>query len=134
MKKLAESYEELTNMLYDRHIKELCGDNPPDKDSQKKAQKRAIEDARFVLPNAAETKMVMTMNARSLHNFFKLRCCGRAQWEIRELAWQMLALCKEAAPSLFVNAGPSCLKGSCTEGKMCCGKSEEMRERAKKLG
>ena len=66
----------------------------------------AIEDARFVLPNACDTKMVVTMNARSLKNFFALRCCNRAQWEIREVAIQMLVLARKAAPHLFAQAGP----------------------------
>ena len=78
-----------------------------------------------------ETKIMMTMNVRSLYNFFKLRCCNRAQWEIRELAWQMLMLCKQEAPILFKNAGPACLKGPCPEGKMTCGKMAEVRERGK---
>lgn len=80
-----------------------------------------IEDARFVLPNACTTKMMVTMNARSLLNFFSLRCCNRAQWEIREVAWQMLKLVKEVAPHLFASAGPGCLRGACPEGKMSCG-------------
>lgn len=80
------------------------------------------EDARFVLPNAAETKLIMTMNARELMHFFSLRCCTRAQWEIRELAWQMLALVKERCPTLFEHAGPPCVRGACSEGKMSCGK------------
>ena len=93
----------------------------------------AIEDARYVLPNACETKMVVTMNARSLYNFFQLRCCNRAQWEIRELAWAMLKLCREAAPTLFKKAGPACLYGACPEGKMTCGKAKEVRERSQTL-
>ena len=80
------------------------------------------EDARFVLPNACETKIVVTMNARSLHNFFRLRCCQRAQWEIRRLAWEMLRLVKEVAPDLFEKAGPSCMTEKiCWEGKFSCG-------------
>ena len=79
------------------------------------------EDARYLLPNAAETKIVITMNVRELLHFFNLRCCNRAQWEIRELAWQMLALVQDKAPALFRNAGPGCLSGPCPEGKMCCG-------------
>ena len=86
------------------------------------------EDARFVLPNACDTKMILTMNARSLHNFFRHRCCNRAQWEIRELACEMVKLCREVAPNLFKNAGPACLTGPCPEGKMTCGKIREMRE------
>ena len=82
----------------------------------------ANEDARYVLPNAAETKIVCTFNARSLYNFFNLRCCNRAQWEIRELAWKMLMECRKVAPVLFEKAGPDCVaKGTCKEGKMSCG-------------
>lgn len=91
------------------------------------------EDARFVLPNAAETKMVMTMNARELRHFFSLRCCNRAQWEIREVAWQMLKLCKEVAPALFANAGPSCVSGRCAEGAKTCGKMAEVKEKYENL-
>jgi len=79
------------------------------------------EDARFVLPNAAPTKLVMTMNARELHHFFALRCCRRAQWEIRDMAKEMLRLARQAAPLLFAGAGPGCLDGVCPEGAMTCG-------------
>lgn len=89
----------------------------------------AQEDARFVLPNAAETKMLVTMNARELLHFFSLRCCNRAQWEIRELATRMLKLVKEIAPNIFENSGPGCLKGPCPEGKMTCGKITAVREK-----
>lgn len=78
------------------------------------------EDARFVLPNACETRMIVTMNARELLHFFSLRCCQRAQWEIRAVADEMLRLCKEAAPTLFAKAGPGCVRGHCPEGKMGC--------------
>ncbi len=91
------------------------------------------QDARFILPNAAETKMVVTMNGRELLHFFNLRCCNRAQWEIRELATQMLCLVKEVAPNIFKNAGPSCISGKCPEGKMTCGKIDEVREKFKEL-
>ncbi len=97
------------------------------------ACEKSNEDARFVLPNAAETKMVVTMNARSLMNFFNLRCCNRAQWEIREVAWQMLALVLEVAPSIFGNCGASCVAGPCSEGKMSCGKMLEVRAKQKAL-
>ncbi len=70
------------------------------------AKESANEDARFVLPNAAATRLVMTMNARELMHFFSLRCCNRAQWEIREMAWQMLALCKQAAPACLNTRDP----------------------------
>ncbi len=82
------------------------------------------EDARYVLPNAAATNFVLTMNARSLHHFFRLRCCVRAQAEIRELANRMLAEVKAVAPRLFAKAGASCdTMGVCFEGKMSCGKA-----------
>lgn len=85
------------------------------------------EDARYCLTNATETKIVVTMNARALQNFFALRCCHRAQWEIRALANQMLAEAKRAAPLLFTNAGAGCVAtGKCPEGAMTCGKFAEM--------
>ena len=87
------------------------------------------QDARYLLPNAAETKIVVTMNARELLHFFRVRCCNRAQWEIREMAGQMLALVKKAAPTIFGKAGPGCLYASCPEGKMTCGKIEEVRKK-----
>lgn len=84
------------------------------------------EDARFVLPNACDTRIIFTMNARSLHNFFRLRCCNRAQWEIRAMADEMLRLCREVSPVLFKSAGPSCaVSGKCSEGAMCCGEPRE---------
>ena len=77
------------------------------------------EDARFILPNACKTNIIVTMNARELRHFFNLRCCVRAQWEIREAATEMLKQVKKVAPVLFENAGPSCVKlGYCPEGKM----------------
>ena len=86
------------------------------------------EDARFVLPNAAATKLVMTMNARELRHFFALRCCRRAQWEIRAMATAMLRLCQPVAPLLFAGAGPGCLGGTCPEGKMTCGQAAAVRQ------
>ena len=79
------------------------------------------EDARFVLPNACETKIIMTMNIRSLLHFFEERCCNRAQWEIRQMANMMLNICKEKTPILFAKAGASCLRGKCKESTMSCG-------------
>lgn len=79
------------------------------------------EDARYVLPNGCTTNITITMNARELLHFFSLRCCNRAQWEIREMADQMLALCKEVSPTIFKNAGAPCMRGSCPEGKLTCG-------------
>ena len=94
------------------------------------ADKAANEDARFVLPNAATTRMIVTMNARSLLHLFELRCCNRAQWEIRELADKMLELVYPVAPNLFAKAGPSCVvEGKCPEGSMSCGKYEEVKSK-----
>lgn len=84
------------------------------------------EDARYILPNACTTNIVVTMNARELRHFFRLRCCTRAQWEIRELANEMLRLVKEVAPMLFNDAGASCVAtGRCPEGKKSCGRVKE---------
>ncbi|MBE3089654.1 MAG: FAD-dependent thymidylate synthase [Actinobacteria bacterium] len=80
------------------------------------------EDARYILPNSSETKMIVTMNARELLHFFTVRCCKRAQAEIRELATLMLKDVKKVAPVIFENAGPNCLRTSCPEGKYSCGK------------
>jgi len=91
------------------------------------------EDARFVLPNAAATKIVVTMNARELRHFFELRCCRRAQWEIRDMAVEMLRLARGAAPVLFADAGPGCLVGPCPEGKMTCGEMKAVREEFARL-
>lgn len=81
----------------------------------------APEDARYLLPNAMESKIVVTMNIRELLHFFSLRCCERAQWEIRAVADEMLALARPTAPSIFLDAGPGCVRGACPEGKMTCG-------------
>jgi thymidylate synthase (FAD) len=86
-----------------------------------RGRESVFEDARFVLPNAAETKIVVTMNARELRHFFALRCCRRAQWEINRLAWAMRHLVASVAPLLFEGTGPGCMTGGCPEGKMTCG-------------
>ena len=124
----AAKYLELVRTLEESHTAELVAQGMPEKAARAKAAKQANEDARFVLPNACETKMVMTMNCRSLLNFFNLRCCNRAQWEIREAARQMLKLVLPLAPHIFAAAGPRCLNGPCPEGAMCCGKQSQMRE------
>lgn len=80
------------------------------------------EDARYFTLQAGKTQLVMTMNARELRHFFSLRCCNRAQWEIRELADRMLRICREEAPAVFEDAGPGCVRGACPEGKKSCGK------------
>ena len=94
------------------------------------------EDARYILPNAAKTNIVITMNARELRHFFNLRCCERAQWEIREMATEMLRQAKKVAPTLFENAGPSCVElGYCPEKELkeiTC-KIDEIKERFKEL-
>ena len=87
------------------------------------------EDARYLLPNATETKIVVTMNIRELLHFFELRCCKRAQWEIRELALAMLELIEPTAPYIFMDAGASCRRGPCREGKMTCGEPYERAPR-----
>ena len=87
------------------------------------------QDARYLLPNAAETKIVVTMNARELLHFFRVRCCNRAQWEIRIMAEKMLEHVKKAAPTIFAKSGPGCLYAACPEGKMACGKIEEVRKK-----
>lgn len=86
------------------------------------------EDARYILPNATETKIIITMNARELLHFFTVRCCTRAQWEIRAMAEEMLALCKEVLPVAFNKAGASCVRGKCTEGSMSCGNPKNLNK------
>ena len=83
-----------------------------------------LEDARYFTLQAGKTRLVMTMNIRELRHFFSLRCCNRAQWEIRELANEMLKLCKAEAPDLFKDAGPGCVRGACPEGDRSCRKKE----------
>ncbi len=114
MKILQEWYDELVEML------ENSGES-------------TFEDARFLLPNAAETKIIITMNARELLHFFRVRCCNRAQWEIRAMAREMLRLVKKVSPHIFKDAGPGCINSKCPEGKMTCGKMDEVREKFKKL-
>lgn len=127
------AYNKLADILKDKHYNTFIADGFDEKTAKSKAQKKAIEDARFVLPNACDTKMIITMNARSLSNFFELRCCKRAQWEIKAVADEMLKLCYEVAPTLFKNIGPSCVRGNCSEGKMSCGKPGEIRAFYKEL-
>ena len=121
-------YDALAAVLKEKHIKTFIAEGKDEKTATRMAEKKAIEDARFVLPNACETQMVMTMNARSLMNFFRHRCCNRAQWEIKDVADQMLALVLQVAPNLFKNAGPACVSGPCPEGKMTCGHRKEIKE------
>lgn len=121
MEYLQKQYDDIADILKKKYVDGGMAEKP--------AEKLAIEDARFVLPNACETKIVMTFNARSLVNMFHHRCCERAQWEIRAMADEMLKLVKEVAPTLFKYAGPPCVSGPCPEGKMSCGKMVEKREK-----
>lgn len=131
-----EVYNELTEILLDSRVRKYLKSKNQRFEKEidllgqfkrlapKKYQdflKKSIEDARYKLPNACETKMVVTMNARSLFNFFKHRCCERAQWEIQEVAKAMLREVKTQAPIIFKNAGATCeVTGKCPEGKMSC--------------
>lgn len=134
MRSVTESYEKIADILTEKHKADFMAQGVSEKAAASNARKKANEDARFVLPNACETKIVVTMNVRSLFNFFRHRCCNRAQWEIRELATEMYKLCYEAAPNVFKNIGPSCVvSGKCPEGKMTCGKAEEVRNFFKEL-
>ena len=98
-----------------------------------KEGEKSNEDARFVLPNACETRILLTMNVRELRHFFSLRMCNRAQWEIRQLAEKMFLLCYETAPALFQDAGPACLRGKCPEGEKSCGQALKIRSEREKL-
>lgn len=115
------SYNELKEELTKKYIAEGMKESP--------AKKKAQEDARYLLPEACCTRMIVTMNARELNHFFNLRCCNRASREIREVAEEMLKLVYPVAPHLFKSAGPSCVCGACPEGNMSCGKAKEMREK-----
>lgn len=122
-------YDEIASLLFQDHYNLLIEEGKSDKVAKNTANKKAIEDARYILPNSCETKIMVTMNARNLIHFFSVRCCNRAQWEIREMSSQMLKEAHSVAPNIFSNSGPACVAGSCPEGKMSCGKMNEMRER-----
>ena len=125
MENSQKAYSEIADILIDKYAAEGM--------KQGAAEKKAIEDARYVFPNACETKIVVTMNVRSLFNFFHHRCCNRAQWEIRELAFQMLKIVKQVSPAIFKYAGPSCLAGECPEGTMTCGQILAVRKKYSQL-
>jgi len=127
------AYDELFALLYEGYRKDYESSGGKDPKMLKAYEKTAMEDARFVLPNASCTKMMLTMNARSLLNFFSLRCCARAQWEIRAVADEMLKAVKAVAPVIFEGAGPGCMAGSCPEGKMSCGNAIAVREKYNSL-
>ncbi|KDR94324.1 thymidylate synthase (FAD) [Peptoclostridium litorale DSM 5388] len=126
-------YNELVAILQNSHYEQMTKEGMSEKKAERASEKKAIEDARYVFPNACETKMIFTMNARTLIHFFKKRCCERAQREIRTMADLMLKEVKVVAPAIFKNAGPSCIKSACPEGNMSCGKIEEIRAKYKNL-
>ena len=134
MREITSSYEKIAALLTEKHTAELVAEGLDENTAVPKAKKLANEDARFLLPNACETKIVVTMNVRSLFNFFRHRCCRRAQWEIRAVAEEMLRLCLQEAPHIFAHAGPSCVAtGKCPEGKMSCGKIKQVKEYYEKM-
>jgi thymidylate synthase (FAD) len=119
------SIEEKTRSQFNEHI-----------DSESKTYETMVragvprEDARFVLPNATETHLLLTMDSHSLLHFLGLRCCTRAQWEIKTLADRMLIELRRAAPKIFKRAGPYCFQlGQCPEGRFTCGKMKEVVEK-----
>jgi thymidylate synthase (FAD) len=112
---LDELYEDVIGYCFDSYKHLLDKGVPP-------------EDARYVLPNATHSTITFSMNARGLLHFFSLRCCNRAQWEIRGMADEMLAQCKEVAPTIFEKAGPGCVRGKCPEGKHSCGKPRKKED------
>lgn len=126
-----QTYNKIVEVLFKEHFDRLIAEGKTEKQAKASAEKSSIEDARYVFPNACETKIVFTMTARALMNFFRHRCCNRAQWEIREMAEEMLSQVKAVAPTLFKNAGPSCLVEACPEGSMSCGKIVAVREKFK---
>lgn len=128
-----KAYNELVELLIPEHYQRNIQEGKNEKQARSMAEKTAIEDARYVFPNACETKIVFTMSARALMNFFKHRCCNRAQWEIRQMAEEMLRQLKVIAPTLFKNAGPGCVAGQCPEGAMSCGSQRSMREKYSNL-
>ncbi|MBN2259322.1 MAG: FAD-dependent thymidylate synthase [Clostridiales bacterium] len=134
MDKNQKDYDRLTEILSKKAYEDFLEKGYSEIKARSAAEKKAIEDARYVFPNAAETKIVVTMNARSLKNFFLHRTCERAQWEIRELATEMLSIVRKIAPTIFKDAGPGCLTGPCPEGKMTCGNIVQVREKFKNLG
>ncbi len=123
-----KTYDALAAILKEKHTAAFLKEGKSEKEAVRLAEKKAIEDARYVLPNACETKIVATFNARSLKNFFKHRLCERAQWEIREMAFLMYKEVIKVAPNLFKKVGPPCAFGPCPEGKMSCGKLVEKRK------
>jgi thymidylate synthase, flavin-dependent len=125
-----KAYDEIVETLMEDNIKIYLNQGYDEKKAKSMAEKKSIEDARYVFPNACETKIVVTMNARTLLNFFEHRLCERAQWEIKEMAYLMLEQVKKVSPHIFRNSGPSCVsKSKCKEGDMSCRHPEIPKER-----
>lgn len=133
MEESQNTYNKLVEMLMQENMEKLIQEGKTETVAKRTGEKKAIEDARYVFPNACETKIMFTMNARSLINFFRHRCCNRAQWEIKEMADEMLKEVTKVAPTLFKNAGPSCIANFCPEGAMTCGKILEVRAKYKDI-
>lgn len=130
-------YSQVEKWFRDHGILASTNDYSKFKEEHKKEanimMKKACEDARYILPNATTTKIICTFNVRSLWNFFSHRLCNRAQWEIREVAEEMLKLCLKEAPLLFSKCAPSCVYGKCGEGSMSCGLSQEVKNKYEKI-
>lgn len=126
-------YFKLVDALFDKNYEKMLKKGYSEKKARSQAEKASIEDARYVFPNACETKIVLTMNARTLIHFFTVRCCNRAQWEIRNMADEMLKLVKNIYPALFSSVGPGCVNGPCPEGSMTCGEMIEVREKYRSI-
>lgn len=133
IKNSKDCYNKLLKILTKNSKEKLVKSGVREDVAEKRASKKAAEDSRFVLPNACETQFIVTMNARSLLNFFRLRCCNRAQWEINNLACLMLKLVYPIAPAIFKHAGPACVFEGCREGKMSCRQAEKVKEKFKNL-
>ncbi|MGV8145240.1 MAG: FAD-dependent thymidylate synthase [Alkaliphilus sp.] len=129
MKSQQIAYDKIVEILKKEYFDDQLKIGKTEKQAKSFAEKKAIEDARFVLPNACETKIIVTMNTRALFNFFHHRCCNRAQWEIRDLADEMLKIVKGIAPTVFKYSGPNCLYAACPEGNMTCGEIEKVRKK-----
>lgn len=134
MQRDQKAYDELVEKLMPENTAYYISEGKSEKQAKRMAQKKSIEDARYVFPNACETKIIVTMNARTLKYFFYTRLCERAQWEIRQMAYLMLEEVKKVSRNLFKNAGPSCYsQGKCKEGNMTCGHPEIPRNRIERI-
>lgn len=128
MRVCGQYYEQITALLKEGYVKENLASGMDEKKASSRRKNAPLRTPALYCQTACDTKMIVTMNVRSLFNFFAHRCCNRAQWEIREVADKMLALVYEKAPVLFAHAGAPCVRGVCPEGKMSCGRMKEMQE------